>query len=205
MQQAANDIDEIKCSWLPNLALFAAHALTYSQGNSLYNSCNPGSLPLIPPQITILHKRFSMTERQCGSFKARLSSSGSCPVPYCGYTENVRLCYYFWHATSDRLRFSQRAPVKALSGSFFLTSFPVAAHFSSAPLSSRTSRPYAKLDRPSWPISTSISRTLESKPVTTCCFHLYPSFLLAPVFVVQFSTVFTRNTTRAHDSRVTTL
>ena len=205
MQQAANDIDEIKCSWLPNLALFAAHALTYSQGNSLYNSCNPGSLPLIPPQITILHKRFSMTERQCGSFKARLSSSGSCPVPYCGYTENVRLCYYFWHATSDRLRFSQRALVKALSGSFFCDVLPVPTYFSSVPRSFRTSWLYAKLDPPSWPTFTSILRTSGSKPATTYFFHFYPSFLLAPAIAVVFSTVFTRHMKMVLDSLVTAL
>ena len=29
-------------------------------------------------------------ERRRGSFKARLSSNGRLPVPYCGFTENVR-------------------------------------------------------------------------------------------------------------------
>ena len=82
---------------------------------------------------------------------------------------------------------------------------PDATYFSSAPPSSKTSWLYAKPDPPSWPIFTSTSRTSESKPVTTFCFHLYPNFLLAPVFVVEFSTMFTRNMTKVHDSRVTTL
>ena len=103
MQHVANDIDEIKRSWYPNLALFAAHALPYSQGNSIYNFYDPGSLLLIHLQITILHNKLSTTERQCGSFKARLSPNGSLEAPYCGYTENVRFCYYFRHSSSHRL------------------------------------------------------------------------------------------------------
>ena len=35
IQQAANDIDEIKCSWLPNLALFRSSRLNVLTGNQL--------------------------------------------------------------------------------------------------------------------------------------------------------------------------
>ena len=69
IQHAANDIDEIKCSWPPDLA--NAYAYSYSQGTSLYNSYGPGSLPLIRPPITTLRERPITTGRQRGSFKAR--------------------------------------------------------------------------------------------------------------------------------------
>ena len=64
-----------------------------------------------------------MTGQQRGSFKARLSSNGSLLAPYYGYMENVRFCYNFQEATSERLRLSQRALGKASSGSFFLVCF----------------------------------------------------------------------------------
>ena len=82
---------------------------------------------------------------------------------------------------------------------------PVGTHCSLVPPSSKTLRLNVKPDQRSWPIFTSISRTSESKHVTTYCFRSYPSFPLVLVFAVVFSTAFTRHTTMAHDSRVTRL
>ena len=69
--------------------------MTYSQGTSLYNYFDPGSLPPIRPQITTLRKRLSTVGQQRGYFKARSLSNGSLPDPYCGSTENVRFRYDF--------------------------------------------------------------------------------------------------------------
>ena len=146
-----------------------------------------------------------MTERLFGFFRAGSLSNGSLQAPYYGSTENVRFCYYLRRTTPDRLGLSQRALGKASSGSFFLRLLPIATYSLLVPPSSRTLWLNAKLDQPSWPISTSTSRTSENKPVATCCFHLYPSFLLALILAVLFSTVFTRHMTTAHDSQVTTL
>jgi hypothetical protein len=82
---------------------------------------------------------------------------------------------------------------------------PVATYlFLLVPPSSRTLRPYAKLDQRSWPIFTSISRTSESKPVTTCCALSYFSSLLTPVHAATFFTGFMRHTKTVLNSQVTT-
>jgi hypothetical protein len=77
LQQAANDMDEIKCSWLPNLAIVRSSCLNSLTGNQFIQLLRSWLSPLIRPRITTLHERLNTTERQRGSFKARSSSNGS--------------------------------------------------------------------------------------------------------------------------------
>ena len=56
----------------------------------------------------------------------------------------------------------------------------------------KTLRLYVRLDRPSWPISTSTSGISTSKVVTISYFLLYPNFLLPLVLTATFSIAFMR-------------
>jgi hypothetical protein len=82
---------------------------------------------------------------------------------------------------------------------------PIGTYSSPVPQLLSTLRPYAKLDRPSWPTFTSIPRIPINKPVTISCALSYFSFSLALVLAVASSTTFKRHTMMVLSSRVTTL
>ena len=94
VQHAANDIDEIKCSWLPNIAIICSSLLNLLAGNQFIQLLRSWLSPADPSTNHNIARGLSTTEPPRGSFKARSSSNGSLPPPYCGYTENVRFRHH---------------------------------------------------------------------------------------------------------------
>ena len=86
--RSVNTADEERRSYSDFTAV-ASRAYLSSQRTSYERNCKTGSLPRIPPQITISHARHATRERHPGSSKAVFLNSGSCLLS-CGSMANVR-------------------------------------------------------------------------------------------------------------------
>jgi hypothetical protein len=79
--------EQLKCSLLPNGAIFAVNAETCLQGSSCFEH---GSQLQIRPSITISHAKLSMEEPQRGLSKAAHSETGRRTAHCCGSMAIVR-------------------------------------------------------------------------------------------------------------------
>jgi len=206
IQQTANSVDEIKCSSCPNLAIARCSRLNLLTGNQLNQLLRTWLSPVDPSTNhntaqKAQHKGTAVWFFQ-GSIFVEWKSTGSLLWIH---GKRVFLSALVTPTPSD-------TPPVFVAGSgksiiWFVV--PCLLHFetysSPVPPLFKTLWLYAKRDQPSWPTFTSILGISTSKPVTTCCFHSYPSFLPPLVLTVTFSTAFSLYTKVALNNPVTTL
>jgi hypothetical protein len=124
IQQAANDIDEIKCSWLPNFANARSSRLNLLAGNQLIQLLRSWLSPTDPSTNHNIARKSQHNGTATWLFQGQIiikwKSTGSLL-----WIHGKRVfLLLFRQATSDCLRLSsQRALGKASSGSFFLAYF----------------------------------------------------------------------------------
>ena len=170
-------------------------------------SSDDGPLHQIRPRITTSRAVLLISKWQNGSSKEVKSSNGSLPVPFCGFTGNVRSffhfqlgaslwwCIYVAGAGKSILWFVGLKLVLELEGT----------HFRLAPRSSKMPWSYATPDWHTSHTSTSIFGTQTSTPVTAYSSLSSTSSLHGQSPVAKYSTAFMLHTTMAGTNPATTL
>ena len=123
IQQAANDLDEIKCSWLPHPPNVLSSRLDLLAGNQLIQLLRSWLSPADPSTNHNIAQKVQHDGTAAWLFRGQIivkwKSNGSLL-----WIHGKRMfLLYFPAKTSDRLRLFQRALGKVSSGSFIVACF----------------------------------------------------------------------------------
>ena len=90
VQGVDDKLDRVDRSLFLYSLLLISSTHTFSQGTSSKIVFHAGFCPQIHPPIITLRPKLTTTVQLNGFFKEVYSINGNPPVPFCGYTENVR-------------------------------------------------------------------------------------------------------------------